>query len=194
MTIEVEEILTSLKNKLKPERYHHTIGVMFTAANLAYAYGFDADKAILAGALHDCAKLAESIDYIDECKRAGIEVPTFCYDNPALLHADLGAVYAKEQYHIEDEEILHAIRVHTTGCSNMSMLDKILYLADYIEPGRYPYDGIEQLRHTAYKDLDYAVLLESENVLSYLKARGCVTDPRTQETYEYYKAVIESRW
>ncbi|SFP93840.1 putative HD superfamily hydrolase of NAD metabolism [Lachnospiraceae bacterium XBB1006] len=193
MTTEVEEILNHLKKILKPERYHHTIGVMYTAANLAYAYGFDADKAILAGALHDCAKLAESIDYIAECKRAGIVVPSFCYENPALLHADLGAVYAKEQYHIEDEEILHAIRVHTTGCVNMTLLDKIIYIADYIEPGRYPYDGIETLRHAAYKDLDYAVLLESENVLSYLKERGVVIDPCTQETYEYYKAVVESR-
>lgn len=193
MNKQIEDILLSLRPIMKAERYHHTIGVMYTAANLCYAHGYDADKALLAGALHDCAKTSGAQDYIEECKRYGIRIPAFCYESPHLLHADLGAVYARELYHITDEEILHAIRVHTTGCPNMSMLDKILYLADYMEPGRFPYEGIDRLRKAAYEDIDYAVLLETENVLEYVKARGFTQDPRTQETHDYYLSILNNR-
>ena len=193
MNNQIEEILLDLKPKMKPERYHHTIGVMYTAANLAYAYDYDANKALLAGALHDCAKLVGVNDYIDECRHFHIPVPEYCFSSPHLLHADLGAYYAKNRYHVEDEEILHAILVHTTGCKNMSLLDKILYLADYIEPGRTPYSGIEKLRKAAYKDRDYAVFLEAANVLECLKERNFAQDPRTRETYEYYAEILNRR-
>lgn len=193
MKKEIQDILNTLKPKMKPDRFYHTIGVIYTAANLAYAYDYDADKAMLAAALHDCAKLIGANDYIEECKRLHIPIAEYSYDSPHLLHADLGAYYAKEEYGVTDEEVLHAILVHTTGCPNMGLLDKILYLADYIEPGRFPYKGIDELRKAAYTDIDYAVYLEAENVLEYLKEREFAQDPRTKETYKYYASILNRR-
>lgn len=187
MTPQIDNILKELKPKMKPERYAHTIGVMFTAANLAYAHNADAKKAMLAGALHDCGKLIGIHDYITVCKEKNIPIRECAYKSPYLLHADLGAYFAQNDYHVEDEEVLHAILVHTTGCPNMSLLDKIIFLADYIEPLRHPFDGLDHLRKVAYEDLDHAVFLECENVISYIKSRGLTMDPITRETYEYYK-------
>ncbi len=193
MTKKIDEILHDLKNKMKPERFHHTLGVMYTAANLAYAHNCDPNKAILAGALHDCAKLESLGDYISKCNEIGIPVPEYAKKSPHLLHAQLGEYFAQTIYGVQDQEVLHAISVHTTGCPDMSLLDKIIYVADYIEPGRFPYEGIAKLRATAYKDLDMAIVLESKNVLEYIAERGFTTDPRTEETYNHYLELINRR-
>lgn len=191
MNEDITRILSELKEKMKPERYEHTIGVMYTAANLSYAYGYDEKKAMMAAALHDCAKQVALTDYVKECKRRSISIPETAYKSPHLLHAALGAYLAKYEFKIEDEEILHAISVHTTGCPNMSLLDKIIYVSDYIEPGRTPFDGLDRIRRAAYKNLDYAVFLECENVIEYISQRGFTMDPLTLETYNFYKNMEE---
>lgn len=191
MNEKISQILSVLNEKMKPERFEHTIGVMYTAANLSYAYGYDADKAMMAAALHDCAKRAGLNDYIKECKSHNIAIREAAYKSPHLLHADLGEYLARTEFGIEDQEILHAIRVHTTGCPNMNLLEKILYVSDYIEPGRTPFDGIEEIRKAAYEDLDYAVYLETKNVIEYISERGFTMDPLTLETYNFYKKAEE---
>lgn len=193
MNYTIDTILQDLKPQMKPERYNHTIGVIFTAANLAYAHHCDSQKAMLAAALHDCAKITSISDYISECKRLEIPIPEYTYESPHLLHAQIGAKYASTKYKVYDEEVIHAIHVHTTGCPNMTLLDKILYLADYIEPGRYPYHGIDKLRYKAYHDLDYAVYLEADNVLEYIKSKGFTQDPRTKETRDFYLDILNRR-
>ncbi|MGN0170282.1 MAG: bis(5'-nucleosyl)-tetraphosphatase (symmetrical) YqeK [Lachnospiraceae bacterium] len=186
-------ILEDLKPQMKSERYDHTIGVVYTAANLAYAYGYSDEKATLAAVLHDCAKLTAIKDYVSECQKYGISVSESGRKAPHLLHAVLGAYFATQKYKIEDEEIIHAILVHSTGCPNMNTLDKILYLADFMEPGRQSFTGMDEIRHLAYQDLDKAVLAKADGVLSYAESKGYYIDPRTIETRDYYKQTIESR-
>ncbi|MCR4955871.1 MAG: bis(5'-nucleosyl)-tetraphosphatase (symmetrical) YqeK [Lachnospiraceae bacterium] len=193
MNKEIQTILDDLQMKMKESRFRHTLGVMHTAASLAYCYEYDANKAMLAAALHDCAKITGLNDYVSECKKYHISFPKVCLKSPHLLHADLGAYFAKEVYHVNDQEILHAIKVHTTGCPNMNLLDKIIFIADYIEPGRPDFDGITAIRYNAFHNIDKAVLLETENVLNYIKKQGFAIDERTVETYNYYKKLIDRR-
>ena len=189
----IYDILDDLKPQMKPERYQHTIGVVYTAANLAYAHDYSGEKAMLAAVLHDCAKLQSIQDYIAECENYGIKTTEQSRKTPHLLHADLGAFFAKQKYHVDDEEILHAILVHSTGNCEMNTLDMILYLADFIEPGRKPFSGIEEIRHLAYQDLERAVYEKADSVLSYASQKGFYIDERTVETRDYYKKKIDLR-
>ena len=159
------EICEKLQTVLKPGRYRHTLGVADTAQKLAQRYGADPGKARLAGLLHDCGKEASD----------------------ALGHAEAGARLAQEIYGVSDPEILSAIRFHTTGKPGMSLLEKILFVADYIEPGRSQAPRLPFLRQLAFQDLDQAVLEISEDTLAYLKEKRVFIDPRTQETRDYYR-------
>ena len=129
-----KEIQKDLKNKLKPARYEHTLGVSDTAQHLAKIHGYDCAKAALAGLLHDCAKYMADDKKIALCREYGVSISDAEYKNPSLLHAKCGAILAEHEYQIIDFDILHAIRVHTTGVPDMSLLDKIIFIADYIEP------------------------------------------------------------
>ncbi|MCD7709490.1 MAG: bis(5'-nucleosyl)-tetraphosphatase (symmetrical) YqeK, partial [Clostridiales bacterium] len=128
------EMRKMLKKDLDRERYEHTKGVMYTAASLAMAHGYSIKKAMLAGLLHDCAKCLPTEEKVRLCKSHHIPVSKIEKESPGLLHAKAGMALAREKYHIKDSEILHAIAVHTTGAPDMSKLDKIIYIADYIEP------------------------------------------------------------
>ena len=134
--MEMQEIRKNLKKDLDKYRYEHTKGVMYTAGCLAMANNYDVEKAMLAGLLHDCAKCVPADEKIKLCEKNHIEISDAEYKNPGLLHAKLGAFFARKKYGIENEEILRSIESHTTGRPNMSLLDKIIYIADYIEPGR----------------------------------------------------------
>ena len=116
----IQKIKEDLKKKLSSKRYEHTMGVEYTSTCLAMRYGADIEKARLAGLLHDCAKYLSS----------GIPVSAYERKNPELLHAKLGACFANELYGVTDPEILSAIIWHTTGCPEMSLLDKIVFIAD----------------------------------------------------------------
>ena len=123
-----------MKEELSADRFEHTLGVMYTAESLAMRYGADMTKAAVAGLLHDCAKCIPNSQKLKMCKKHDIEITEMEEQNPSLLHAKLGAYMAKKAYGVEDEEILSAIRWHTTGKPDMSLLDIIIYMADYIEP------------------------------------------------------------
>lgn len=155
-----EEAQNALKTELKPERYLHSIGVMETAVELAKRFGADEHKAKIAGLLHDCAKNIDALRSYGICDLLGIELDDVVKKSYKLVHQYLGAELAKMRYGIDDEEILSAIRVHTTAKEDMSLLDKIIYLADFIEPNRdkEPFDGLDKLREICENDIDEAML------------------------------------
>lgn len=175
-----------LKTKLKPDRFRHVIGVAHTGANLAMKYNVSIEKAYLAGLLHDCAKAYSTDLFIEMCKDHNIEISEYEEESPHLLHAKLGAYYAKEMYEVNDEEILNAIRCHTTGKPNMTMLEKILFTADYIEPGRNKAKRLSQIRLTAYNDIDEAIRMILYDTMELLITKGYVIDPLSEKTYNYY--------
>ncbi len=191
MSESMDEIKKSLKKELDKSRYEHTMGVMYTAAALAMAHGADIKKAMLAGLLHDCAKCIPHEEKMALCKKNHIELTQAEKDNPALIHAKLGAFLAKKKYHVTDEEILHAILVHTTGEPRMNLLDKIIYIADYMEPGRDKAENLSIVRPLCFKDLDAALLKILGDTLDYLKSTGKKIDTLTEQTYQYYKSACK---
>lgn len=189
----MDEIRKSLKKELDKSRYEHTMGVMYTAAALAMAHGADQKKAMLAGLLHDCAKCIPNEEKMELCKKYHIELTQAEINNPALIHAKLGAFLARKKYHVTDEEVLHAILVHTTGEPGMNLLDKIIYIADYIEPGRDKAKNLPVVRPLSFQNLDTALLKILGDTLDYLKSTGKEIDTLTEQTYQYYKSKVDER-
>lgn len=185
--MDLEYIRADLKNKLKMSRYLHSVGVEEVAHDLAVIHNCDTDKAVTAGILHDCAKYLSDEELVRECRNFKLPVTEIEIRCSYLLHAKVGAAYANYIYGIKDEEILKAITYHTTGRPSMTLLEKIIYLADYIEPNRKPLPRIQEIRVAAYENLEQAVYMATENVLNYLKSKGQEIDNLTVETYEFYK-------
>ena len=183
----LSEIKADLQSRLKPERYRHTISVMHTAAALAMCHGCDLDKALMAGLLHDCSKNMSVEEQKALCEREREPLTDYELANEHLLHARTGALTARLRDGIHDEDILRAISSHTTGRAGMSLLEKIIYTADYIEPERRALKGISEIRWLAFHNLDRCIFKISENTLNYLTNTGRTIDPRTEETYRYYK-------
>ncbi len=169
------------------KRYEHTLGVAFTATSLAMRYNADIKKAQIAGLLHDCAKCMTNEERISLCNKNKIKITEIEYANPFLLHAKVGAFLAKEKYNVTDPEILSAICYHTTGRPQMTLLEKIIYIADYIEPGRKTAPNLDEVRHLAFENLDEALYKILSDTLDYLQDGEQKVDPMTAKTYEYYK-------
>ena len=180
------EILEDLKGKLSAERYEHTLGVADTAEALAEHYLLPAKQARMAGILHDCGKFLKGEEYIRRARMADIELNEAEISNPPLIHAKLGAYYAKERYHIRDEEILAAIRSHTTGHPDMTKLEEIVYVADYIEPHRDEAPNLDIYRKSAYENLGKTVMMIAGDVLEHLKRKGSTIDETTLDTWRWY--------
>lgn len=182
-----EAIQSDLQQVLKPSRFVHTLGVIKTAEALAIKHGCDVVKARMAALLHDCAKCIDEQEQIEICQKYGVVLTEAELSNHALIHAKCGVVIAKEKYGITDTDILHAICYHTTGCINMTLLDKIVYIADYIEPGRDKAPRLDEIRKTAMVNIDTALYNILEDTVSYLKSTNKQIDETTFETYEFYK-------
>ncbi len=174
-----------LKKKLSESRYEHTLSVSYTCVCLAMRYGYPLEKAEIAGLLHDCAKCYPEDSYVARCEKHKIPLTADEKAAPAVLHARLGAWMAQHRYGIQDEEILNAIACHTTGKPGMGLLDKILYIADYIEIRRDKAENLPAMRRLAFEDIDEALFQIVKGTLTYLQKRGMHIDPTTQETYEY---------
>ena len=181
------KIQKKLKKELDKDRFEHTLGVMYTAACLAMRYGCDMEQARMAGLLHDCAKCIPDDEKKKLCEKYHIELSDAEKKNSFLIHAKLGAVLAKKEYDINDEEILHAISVHTTGAPRMNLLDKIIFVADYIEPNRNKAKNLGKIRALAFENLDVCMLSILEDTLLYLKDGRREIDPMTKETYLFMK-------
>ncbi len=180
------EMLVKLKNKLSPKRYVHSIGVEYTAGALAMAYGEDVNRARLAGLLHDCAKGYSNDEKLKKALKFKLPVSDTERENPDLLHGKLGAYYAKEKYGVTDAGVLSAITYHTTGHPDMSLLDKIIFVADYIEPNRKMIFELPEIRYEAFHDLDKAVVHILKNTLDYLDGKHVVIDEMTEKAYQFY--------
>ena len=182
----MEDLRKAMKKVQDDERYEHTLGVAYTAACLATLYDVDVEKATTAGLLHDCAKCMDSNKKLSLCKKYGIEVSDIEKRNPSLLHAKLGARLAREKYDEKDKDVLNAIENHTTGRENMSMLEKIIFVADYIEPGRNKAPDLYEVRKMAFSDIDKALVKILQDTLMYLERKGEEIDPATRATLDYY--------
>mgnify|MGYP001050668908 FL=1 len=185
---DINELRRIMEQELSSKRYLHTLGVSYTAACLAMAHGADMESAMTAGLLHDCAKPLKGEEQIALCEKYQLDISDVERLNPsALLHAKVGAYLAQSRYGVTVPDILNAIKYHTTGRPKMSKLEKILYIADYIEPGRKHVADLEQIRQVAYQDLDATMARILENTLAYLKPTDGQIAPMTEETYQYYK-------
>lgn len=189
MNIEILQIRKHLKKKLNPMRYEHTLSVSFTCMALAMRYGCDLEKAELAGLLHDCAKRYDDETIIQKCAKCGVELTESELKAPAVIHAKLGAWMAEHKYGIDDPEILSAIACHTTGKPDMGLLDKILYIADYIEPRRDKAPNLPAMRRLAFEDLDEALYQILSGTLGYLAKSGGSADEMTQKAFSYCEAL-----
>jgi predicted HD superfamily hydrolase involved in NAD metabolism len=186
-------LIKELESELAYGRFIHTLDVAATAANLAMCYGADLDKAEVAGLLHDCAKCMSLGKMLKVCDKAGTDLSEFEKNSVSLLHSKAGAVLAESRYGVRDEDTLNAIRFHTTGRPGMSLLEKIVFVADYIEPGRDSAPNLPQIRKLAYESIDDCVLQILKDTLRYLATTGSAVDPMTQKTYEYYRRCDEER-
>lgn len=186
--IDRSAIRKKLERTLKPSRFLHTIGVENTAACLAMRYSADMNLAALAGLLHDCAKNLSNDELRGESKKYGLEISEVEERQPFLLHGKLGAFYARTRYGIDEDAVLDAITWHTTGRPGMSLLEEIVFIADYIEPSRKEIPGLSEIRRLVFTDITKAVYLTLKNTLEYLNSQeGSEIDPHTYETYLYYK-------
>jgi len=190
-TIDLKKIRKAMEKTLDPKRYEHTLGVEYTAAALAMCHDVSIKDAQLAGILHDCAKCMSDEKKLALCEKHNVSVNEAERKNPSLLHAKVGSFLAMEEYGVTDQDVIHAILNHTTGRPNMSPLEKIIFIADYIEPGRNKAARLDEIRKLAFVDLDRTLVWILKDTLDYLKTLDEEIDPMTQKTYDFYARTIE---
>lgn len=174
----LDEITGKLKGMLSEKRFRHSLSVQEMAVKLAKAYGGDEEKAALAGLIHDCAKSKPDEELLKLAGEFGILVDNIQKAEPGLLHAVVGAELAKRYFGIEDGEILDAVRYHTTGCEDMALMTRIIYTADYIAQDRQ-FPGVEDLRKTAFENLDAAVLMGLDLTIKHVLSKNGLIHPDT---------------
>lgn len=189
MTIEFtsfdrEMLMQRVQMAMSEKRFLHVLGVEKTAIALAKKYGGDVEQAALAGLTHDYAKERPDEEFELAIQRDGYDLNLLKYGN-AIWHGVVGADFVARELKITDEAVLRAIRLHTTGAAQMTLLDKILYVADYIEPGR-SFPGVEEARKLAEVDLDAAVAFETKHTLQHLIENEQLIYPKTLETYNHW--------
>lgn len=185
-TYDLKKLTKAMEECQDVKRFQHTLGVEFTAACMAMCYGVSVKDAQIAGLLHDCAKCMSDTKKLSICDKNGLDVTDIEKRNPFLLHAKVGSFLAGSLYGVKDEDILNAILYHTTGRPAMSTLEKIIFIADYIEPGRKQAPNLEEVRRLAFEDLDKTMIKILRDTLEYLKNGGGEIDPMTKKTYDYY--------
>ena len=176
------EIEKYLESKLPPKRYTHVLSVRELALDLAEKHGADLQKVNLAALLHDCAKWMKNSEQYETAASHGIQLDEVERHNPSLLHALIGVEFAVSHFDVDSPEILNAIRIHTTGSGKMTLIDKILYVADFAEPKR-DYLEAPAVRALAYQDLNKAVFEVSRYKIEHLLAKGVLIHPYTIDAY-----------
>lgn len=190
---DIQKMQKKLRKYQDEDRYFHTLGVMYTAAALAMVHHVDLNRAQTAGLLHDCAKCIPNREKIELCKTNNIPITEFEREHPVLIHAKLGAFIAEKKYKIQDEEILQAIIWHTTGKPRMTDLEKIIFIADYVEPARCKAPNLEKIRLIAFKDLDECMYWILKDTLEYLKENPKTMDVTTEEAFSYYRELHQQK-
>ncbi|MDP3387610.1 MAG: bis(5'-nucleosyl)-tetraphosphatase (symmetrical) YqeK [Eubacteriales bacterium] len=180
------DIKNKLISSIGTKRFNHSIRVVDTAMALSSRYNVSLEKTYMAALLHDCGRLKEYDKVLEKMKYYGIILDNETSDNLNLQHSILGRYVASEEYGIEDTEILNAIRFHTTGRRKMTDIEKIIYLADAIEPDR-DYEGVALIREMAKVDLNGALLVSLEQTLDFLKEKDISINKNTIEAIEWLK-------
>ena len=186
---EISALQDKMKKVLKESRFRHTVSVAHTAAALAMVHDASLFKALVAGMLHDCAKCYSDEELLSKCQKNGLPVSSVEEQNPSLLHAAYGAYLAQKKYAVTDPEILSAIKWHTTGKPEMTLLDKIVFTADYIEPYRNHSEKLPYIRGLAFQDINRAMVVMLAETLDYLVKKGVPIDAMTKNTYHYYQSI-----
>ncbi|MFX3624466.1 MAG: bis(5'-nucleosyl)-tetraphosphatase (symmetrical) YqeK [Ectobacillus sp.] len=179
--MEREQALKIVRAQMHEKRYIHTLGVMETAIELARLYGVDEKKAELAAIFHDYAKCRPVSEMEEIIKRENMPKDLLEH-NKELWHAPVGAYLVEKEAGITDPDILQAITYHTSGHEKMTMLDKVIYVADYIEPGR-KFPGVDEVRNLARKDINKALLQAVSNTIRFLMDKNQMIYPLTFHTY-----------
>lgn len=180
--MKIDEAKEAVKAILPAKRFKHTLGVVETAEKLAGRYGADVGQAKLAAMLHDIAKYFSKEDLQALIERRK-DIPKDVLDyHLSLWHAPAGAAYVQEHYNIQDQAVLDAITYHTTGRKDMTKLEKIVFLADYIEPGR-DFPGVDEVRAIAEQSLDEAVIKSLQNTIILLVQKRQQVYPLTLNAY-----------
>ena len=184
------EMEIKLKEMLPERRLKHSLNVSKCAVKLSEIYNCDKEKAKIAGLVHDCAKYFND-EQIEDCiKKFNIELDPLEENNLALSHSVIGSYVAKEVFEIEDEEILNAVKYHTTGRENMTLLEKIIYMADLIEEGRY-FPKVQELRELTYSGkLEEALILSFNNTIKFVIDNNQLIHPRTVKARNYILSKI----
>lgn len=187
----LEDIKNHIRETLTEERYRHSLNVADEAARLARFYGYDEEKAYLAGLLHDIGKVKDKSLLL----KMGFDFDIILKENSQRMgvveHCILGRAIAHRKFKIFDKEILDSIRYHTTGRANMGLLEKIVFIADYIEIGR-DFEGVETARELAYSDLDRAMVFSLENTMIHVVKRGLMLHEDTVRARNYLlKKLVE---
>lgn len=179
-----EELVNKAKNRLSDFRYTHCVRTAKTSVDLAKHYGLDVERAKVAGFLHDYAKEIPVEEYVRVIKEEGFDQDLLNW-NRGILHGVVGVYFIEKELDVHDEQILNAIRNHTTGSPNMAELDKVIFLADFIEPGR-KFAGVEDARSQTALSLDDGVGFELRHTLTYLIEDQAKVYPKTLASYNVY--------
>ena len=178
------EIVAKEKSNMTEDRFEHCIGVSKTAQKLAELNHYDEDKAALAGFIHDYAKQVSVEDYREVIKTKGFDQDLLNW-NRSIWHGIVGTYFIQRDLKITDSEILTAVRRHTTADVEMTTLDKIVFMADYIEPGR-SFPGVEEARKITYANLDKGVGYQLAHTLEFLIEKRDKIYPRTLDAYNVW--------
>ena len=177
-----EQVLAWLADHVPASRIEHILGVEQMALDLADHYHLDAEKAAMAGLMHDLAKYFKPQQLLEMAQAESLQLDEVDFSNPHLLHADVSAIVARDQFGVNDQEVLQAIQNHTLGRPGMSLLSCIIFVADTLEPGRGNTPELEALRQISRQDLYKAVWLTCDYSLKYLLETRCLIHPRTIKT------------
>ena len=182
--MEREVALKLVAEQITERRYVHTLGVMQTAIQLANRFGDDPKKAELAAIFHDYAKFRPKEEMKRIIEEQGMPGQLLVH-NSELWHAPVGAYLVEKEVGITDQDVLNAIKYHTSGRPNMTLLEKIIYVADYIEPGRH-FPGVDEVRELAENDLDQALIKSIQNTIMFLLKKNQAVYPETIQTYNFF--------
>ena len=173
---------------LNSSRLRHSAGTAVEAAKLCKIYNADPEKGFFVGMVHDIAKDIDNTKIIATARKYGLELDKYMMKNPKIIHGPLGAKILQIDENVNDEEILRAVALHTVGSTDMSILDKIIYVADLTEVNR-KYKGVRTIRQISYQDLDKALILTLNHTMMHVLKRGLAIHPDSLNAYN--KLLIE---
>lgn len=179
-----------LRKNLKESRYVHTLGVVQSACSLAKINRVDEEKTKIAALIHDAAKNMKIDEQYRILRDSNVHMDIISENSPQILHGWVAAILAKDLMGVADKEIISAIKYHTTARRSMSKLEKIIYIADYIEPNR-DYPGVEELRKATFSNLDKGLLMGIDNTITFVIKQGQLVHPLTIDARNYL--ILEMR-